>query len=473
MPLLQKLAPVDVPGLPAVPLLGSRVNFLRFFADPIGLMLRLLRRHGRVAALTAGDASLVCAFGPEHNKTILSNAVEFPNSEELFFPARDDSSIRRLHTHLVFMNGEAHRRQRRLMMPALQKSAIDQYRDTIVSLADRALDRLPPGQTIDAAVELRAMMFRIGLKCFFGVDFDGDGERLGELEMEHLKGMVSVGAILFPFNVPGTPYGRLSALTDQLERELRRLVKKRRAQPEGNDLLSVFIRTHDEEGSTFTDDELIGLCNILMAAGHDTTAYTLAWTLFLLSQHPRVLADLRDELHGRLRGAPPTAAQIADLPLLDRVLKESMRILSIPAFLFIRVAAAPFQLGPYSLPKGSGVILSPFVTHHLPDLYPEPERFRPERWESIQPSPYEYMPLGAGPRMCIGASFAGLSLRLLLAMIVQRVGFELLPEARISRTISGVALVPKHGVPLRLLEPGATPRRSPVRGDIHELVALG
>lgn len=118
------------------------------------------------------------------------------------------------------------------------------------------------------------------------------------------------------------------------------------------------------------------------------------------------------------------------------------------------------------------MLLSPLITHHLPDLYPEPERFRPERWQSIQPSLYEYLPLGAGPRMCIEGTFAMLSLRILLSMIVQRIGFELSPAARISRMISGTALIPKHGIPMHLLTPKECPRRSPVRGDIHELVTL-
>lgn len=112
------------------------------------------------------------------------------------------------------------------------------------------------------------------------------------------------------------------------------------------------------------------------------------------------------------------------------------------------------------------------MTHHLPELYPDPMRFRPERWQSIQPSLYEYLPLGAGARMCVGGSFAMLSLRILLAMIVQRIGFELAPGAQISRTISGTALIPKYGMPMRLLAPGTVPQRSAVNGDIHELVHL-
>ncbi len=160
--------------------------------------------------------------------------------------------------------------------------------------------------------------------------------------------MVSLGAILFPFNVPGTPYGRLTAISSELESQLRKLIGRRRAQPAGSDLLSTFIRTHDEDGSSFSDDELLGLSSLIVSAGYDTTAYTLTWTLFLLSQHSKVLGKLR----GKLRGEPPTAAQLAELPLLEWVIKESMRVLSCRRSCFSALLRSASNSGATRCPKG-------------------------------------------------------------------------------------------------------------------------
>jgi cytochrome P450 len=212
---------------------------------------------------------------------------------------------------------------------------------------------------------------------------------------------------------------------------------------------------------------------VLLIAAHETSSHTLSWTLLLLSQHPEVLGALLAELDAKLGGSAPTLEQLGQLPVLDSVVKESMRLLPATPFLFFRRATGSFELGPYTLPEKAVVLLSPLVTHREPSLYPEPLRFWPERWKTLSPSTYEYLPFGAGPRMCIGASFANMALRVLLALLVQRFRFTLSPDARVSRLVRGITLGPKHGLPMRI---DAQDRRSappgPVRGDIHQLVQL-
>ncbi len=146
----------------------------------------------------------------------------------------------------------------------------------------------------------------------------------------------------------------------------------------------MLIQARDEDGRGLSDAELIGQATVLFIAGHETSANALTWTLFLLSQHPRVLGDLCDELRGTLHGGAPSVDQLDQLPLLDRVIKESMR-LPPPASLSLRVSTAPFELGQHQLPRGTTVFFSQYITHHMPDLYPEPERFLPERWQTINP----------------------------------------------------------------------------------------
>jgi cytochrome P450 len=238
-------------------------------------------------------------------------------------------------------------------------------------------------------------------------------------------------------------------------------------------VLSILIEAHDEDGVGLTDDELVGHVSVLFIAGHETSAFTLAWTLFLLAQHPRANADLEAELRSALRGDAPTAESLARLPLLDAVVRESMRLLPPTPFLFVRRGTSAFSLGPYSLPAGAQVILSPLVTHRARSIYTEPKRFLPGRWDTISPGPYEYMPFGAGPRFCVGAAFGAQLVRITLAVLVQRFRFTLLLDARIARKAQGITMGPRYGMPMRVARhDGQLAPPSRVQGDIHELVDL-
>ncbi len=474
MRLSTRLPPIPLRGPRPLPLLGVWGNLLRFMGDPVGHMLRIYREHGRLATLADRNAALICAFDPDVNRLVLSDQNRFHVSEELVFPVPKGSSMGRLSTNLTLLNGEAHRRHRRLMMPAFQRSAVETYRDDMATVTERHIERWRPGQALELAQEMQQLTLTFAVKCLFGLDASLGGADLGALSTELLGGLMSLGVAAFPHDLPGTPYRRTLRVAEVLEERLRRLIAQKRAQPAGSrDVLSMLIQAHDEQDGRFSDEELLGAANVLFIAGHETTAYTLTWTLFLLSQHPRVLADVLDEVSGELRGAAPTVEQVPRLVLLDRVVKESMRLLPASVMLFFRFATEPFQLGGLELQKGTGLLLSPLVTHRLPELYPEPERFRPERWLERQPSTYEFLPFGAGPRMCIGASFATLAVRVVLPILLQRFRFALAPGARISRHVRGITIAPRYGMPMIVGTPGEAGEPGTVRGDIHELVQLG
>ncbi len=286
--------------------------------------------------------------------------------------------------------------------------------------------------------------------------------------------ITSPALIAFPFRVPGTPFHKLNTLTEIFVAELDRLAEEKRRQPAGQkDVLALMLQAKDEDGTSLSADELIGEMNLLFSAGYDTTAQTLAWTLLLLAYHPRVLGELVEELDGVLGGNAPTVEQLPKLALLDRVIKESMRLLPVTPALFTRVLASDATLGPYTLPKSANVILSPFITHRAPELYPEPTRFRPERWADLSPTPYEYLPFGAGPRMCLGAGFANLSMRLMLPMILQRFRLSLASNVIIWCKVGGIVLAPKPGLPMQIVpQDRRFPPPPPVGGNIHDAVTL-
>jgi cytochrome P450 len=276
---------------------------------------------------------------------------------------------------------------------------------------------------------------------------------------------------LFPIDVPGTPYHRMLTLADCLDTEILAMIQRKRGEPsEQADVLAMLIHARDEDGSGMTDAELLGQTTTLLIAGHETTSNALTWTLFLLSQQPEVMSDLVDELHSTLRGDAPSFEQLNQLPLLERVIKESMRLLP-PASLASRVSTAPFILGAYEMPKGAFVTWSPYITHRMPALYHEANRFLPQRWETIDPSPYEYIPFGAGPRMCIGATFAMMEIKLVLATLLQRFQLLAVPGSKVDYQMK-VTLSPKYGLPMTVIRKNQPFIKHEVSGAIHRIVDL-
>jgi cytochrome P450 len=241
----------------------------------------------------------------------------------------------------------------------------------------------------------------------------------------------------------------------------------------GNDMLSSLMDASDEAGGKLSADELIGHAGVIFAAGHETSSNALCWTLFLLSQHPKVAADLADELAGELRGDAPTVEQLARLPLLDHVVKESLRVFP-PVPFNHRLAAGDTELGGYTLRSGTEIISSIYHTHRIEEIYPDAQRFKPERWEQLDPGPYAYSPFSAGPRMCIGAAFAMMEIKVVLAVLLQRFRFEIVPGSRVDRFMS-ITMAPKHGLPMVVhRQDNRFERRAPeVRGNVREMVTLG
>lgn len=158
--------------------------------------------------------------------------------------------------------------------------------------------------------------------------------------------------------------------------------------------------------------------------------------------------------------------------MLEAVVKESLRVLP-PVPWNARITSHPTNLGGHELPEGTEVLLSIYQTQHMAEIFPEPERFNPRRWETIEPSPYEYNPFSAGPRMCIGATFAMMEIKIVLSILLQRFRLALAPDQTIDRT-GVIVMSPKHGVSMRVCDPDQRFAESfaPVRGNVHEMVTL-
>jgi cytochrome P450 len=458
-----------LPGPRVTPLLGVTGSYIRFIANPLG-WLDSLRRHGSLVTLARGTTSHVFVFHPDLNMQVLSNPGLF-RSLELWRTAPEGSSLRRLWTGLVTLNGEVHKQHRRLMMPSFHKKRVEGYRDQMVARIDRMLSAWRPGEVRDVFREMRQLTLLIVTQVLFGLEEDGETLRMGQLLADWLERYAAPVNHLLPFDKPGLPYRALLRVSEQGEAAIRSLIERKRAQgASGDDVLSMLIHARDEDGAMLSDSELVGQTNILFVAGHETTTNSLTWTLFLLDQHPEIHAALVEELEGELKGAPPTIEQLERLPLLDRVVKESLRILP-PVPTAFRMSTAPFELGGHSFGAETMVFYSPYVTHRLPDLYPEPARFRPDRWLQAEPPVYGYIPFSNGPRRCIGATMALLEIKLMLSMLLPRYRLSLPPGSQVDLLVR-VTLRPKAGLPMRIQAQDKRFERSPVKGRIRDLVAL-
>jgi cytochrome P450 len=333
------------------------------------------------------------------------------------------------------------------------------------------LERWSPGELRDIAHEMQELTLGVALRTLFSLDTTPEARALGELFKQSLEIRFSPLEMAIPLELPGTGRSRLLRLAERIEAHVRALIAQRRAlSQDSQDVLATLIAARDEDGTVLSDDELIGQTYTLFAAGHETSSNALTWALFLLDQHPAVLADLHDELSATLHGDAPSLEQLGRLPLLDRVVKESLRLMP-PASVLVRQSTAPFELGGFALPTDTTIFLSPFITHRLPEHWDEPQAFRPERWSQLDPSPYAYLPFGAGPRMCIGTTFALMEIKLALAMIVQRFRLALPAGARVDPELR-LTLRPRGGLPMSVFAQDRQFRRVPVAGSIGTVIAL-
>ncbi len=383
--------------------------------------------------------------------------------------SKDTALGRLLLFNLLNMNGEHHKRHRHLMQPAFHTRQIGLYHDDMAALTRLMLERWQSLSQIELHAEMKKLTQRITVKTLFGLSDEKEIDQIGAL-FQQLQASQSRLMYTPLIDVPGMPYHHTLKLAGQLESFIRAMIAHKREDGERTDVLAALVRAHDEDGTKLTDDELVSHTLTLYAAGHVTTSNALTWTIFLLHQHPRIHADLLAELDGKLHGDAPALESLHQLSLLDGVIKESLRLLP-PTPTSMRIAASPCEVGGFALPKGSTIFFSPFLTHREPSLYEEPDRFKPQRWATLSPTPYEYLPFAAGPHRCLGAEFALQEMKVVLAMLLQRSRLAVVPNARIEP--KGSNLDPAHGMPMRILQEDQQFERVPVRGSIHRLVEFG
>jgi cytochrome P450 len=421
------------------------LDVIRWVKNPFPVMARLQARYGDAFTLglpgmpypivVVSDPDVVkdvFALGPDEGHAGKTNALLEPL----------------LGTRSLFLlDGPEHVRHRKMMLPALHGERMHGYGRAMLALANDAIDGWQVGTAFAAQGAMQAITLAIVIRTVFGIEA---GPRFATLA-DVLARMLEAGAsplLAFPFMQrdlgPLSPWGRFVRLAGESGHILRAEIRDGRAAGTSSrtDVLAMLLEARDDGGAPLGEDELHDELVTLLTAGHETTATALAWALRWILADPALVGRLREEI-ATADGDPQ---RIAQLGLLDAAVKESLRLQPVIAMVG-RVLQRDKELGGLSLPRGAMVAPAIYLVHHRPSLYPDPDRFRPERFATFRPAPSEWIPFGGGLRKCIGAAFAIYEMKMVLASVLTRVDASLASQ-RIGATRRGVTMTPSEGLPV-------------------------
>jgi cytochrome P450 len=424
-------------------------NFPLGRPDPLAVFAGWAREFGDIFYYRAGWIHVYFLNSPKLIESVLvTNQQNFRKDRVI------QNSRWFLGQGLLTSEGGEWLRQRRLSQPAFHRERLGLYARIITGCAEQMLESWKDGETRDVHQEMMQLTLRVVAKVLFGVDVKNESKEVAaalNLLMKHSSG----ARMLLP---PTTRYLPLPFLirvrraVRQLDEVVYRMIRERRKSENDNgDLLSMLMSATDEDGSRMTDRQLRDEVMTFLLAGHETTALSLSWTWYLLSENPDVEDKLHQELSLALNWNPPSFDDLPRLCYTEAVIKESMRLYP-PAWSLARTAAKDFEISGYLVPAGSNVVMSQWIMHRDPRFFPSPEQFDPGRWfeEPTQRLPrFAYFPFGGGPRYCVGASFAMMEGTLLLAAIAQRFRLHTVPGHPVV-PVPSITLRPGHGIKMSL-----------------------
>jgi cytochrome P450 len=408
-------------------------------------LLALYRRRGPVINAGIGGLGYTYLLGPEANKFVFANADAFSWQEAFQVLVPVDGP-----TALVVSDGADHRRRRSVVAPALHHRQVGEYVPIIAANADAVIDGWQPGQRIDIYDELRAAVRRSIAECLFGSRIAEHADFLGA-QLQPLLALTErppqVTRIQRWIGSPG--WRRATAARARIDSFVDGQVADARIHPRPDDhLLTTLTSSRPDDGQPLTHNEIRDQVVSLIAAGYETTSGALAWAIYALLTIPGAWDNAAAEV-GRVFGSgPPTAQNLGALTYLNGVVHETLRLYS-PGVISARKAKRDLQFDGHRIRAGRTLIFSAYVTHRISDVWPEPEEFRPERWDPDsphyrRPAPHEFIPFSAGLHRCVGSAMATTEMTVMLARLVARTRLRL-PSARI-RARNFAALRPWPGL---------------------------
>ena len=408
--------------LPPGPRSPTLVQTAAWWRRPLELLDSCARRFGDVFTLRlAGLGNTVVVSRPELIKQIFTGDPEVLRAGQanaILLPIVGPRSV-------LLLDGPEHIRHRRLLMPPFVGERMAVYADIMARSTVASLGALPVGRPFSLHPAMARITLDVILHAIFGLD---DEQALGPFaeQLTELFGHPPSFLLLLPMlriDAPLSPYRRFLRARAGVDRAIYHLIAERRRAPDlaaRHDVLSLLLVARDEAGQPMSDQEVHDELMTIMAAGHETSATTLAWAFERLLADPILLAKAVAEVEAAQAGGPVEAAALARLEYVDAIVKETLRFRPVIPVVG-RVLAAPYQLDGYRLPAGTTIWPCIHLVHRRADLYPEPERFRPERWIGARVDPYAWLPFGGGVRRCIGMGFALYELKVIVATVLSRV----------------------------------------------------
>ena len=420
-------------------------------ASQVGFFASTYQPGRDVVRLRVGPPGLgveaYLVHSPEAAELMLSakSYVQFPKENRVYRQIRQI-----LGDGLLTSWGEDWRRQKALIQPIFTRARVEGYVEPILAELDDFTTQLrTEGDSVDLGASMMRLTLKIVCRVLFGADLSPEQEDRVMHRFAALNGAVIRRANTpLPFGLPLPMGGRVRTNRDDLFALCDDVIAQRRATAsEGDDLASLLVAARDGDDH-LSDDEVREQILVFLLAGHETTSMSLTFAFHLLGRHPDVQQKVRDEVRQVLGDGRPTAAQlISDLPYTTAVLKEVMRLYP-AAPITGRRSLEDTTIGGYDIPAGSDVILSVWSIHHRADIWPDPERFNPDRFlDNPDIGRYEWMPFGAGPRACIGQHFSMLESVATIAELVR--DFDFVAPADSSDQVpvgSGITLFPLEPV---------------------------
>jgi cytochrome P450 len=353
---------------------------------------------------------------------------------------------------LLTSGGSEHARNRKLIAPQLMPRRITQFAAVMVELAESVVNSWSDGQEVELFATMNKLTMEIVGRVLLSTNF-GEEHRLAdaitaafEWEMKALT-----GAFVVPLGVPIPRNRRMRAVLDYLHQEIDAIIAERRASgEEKDDLLSLLLSLKYDDGEPMSDEQIFDETLTLVGAAQETSADALSWTFYLLAKHPEVYARVREEVDRVLEGRPPVYEDLKQLPYCQQVYKESLRMYP-PSSMMLRGALRDTTIGGYHVPAKATIGISPWALHHRPDIFVEPERFNPDRFEREQERKLPkcgFMPFGSGHRVCLGSHFALMEGQVLVAALAQMVELELIADHPVEPELL-INLRAKHGIKVR------------------------
>jgi cytochrome P450 len=437
---------VDPPIAPGFPIVGAAPEMLR---DAVGFVLRTARELGPLFRIPMGPRTLTLIAHPDDLRRVLQEEPKTYPRGKVVDPIRP-----MLGNGLPMSDGDVWRRKRRTMQPAFNRTRIVRLADTMSAVAKRYVDAFREADTFDAYGLMTRLTRDIIMETMFSDQLGSDTAELDRAfaELERYVARYSFVPFKVPLWLPTPDNITFRRALATLDRLVLGLIATRRASGDSRgDLLDALLDARDDEGRPMPAQELRDEVINIFFAGHETSANALTWTTYLVSIHPAVFDRLRDEADRVIGDRLPTIEDVPKLTYTAAVLRESMRLYP-PGWIYGRIADRDDVLRGYRLRKGDMLGICPLVAHRLPESWPDPERFDPERFlddRSKTNRDFTYIPFGAGPHMCIGNHFALTETAIVLAMIV-RCAKLVVERPEDVRMRSTVTLQVAGGLPVRV-----------------------